>query len=183
MRRDQSPAGGTPPDIRFVPSRPSVAMMAANASAIPSSNPGQARTSGTPEAVHFLTWGRWFVGLSGMKRAVAALALALGFFASPILGIAAMDVCPPCCSQPAEAPCESGDAPCLSVAVVSCCDAPLAALSSDAKRNIDPPNHKHLVTMVRRAPPVSFSIVLPPWSDADLALRTSPLRLSVVLLV
>lgn len=118
-----------------------------------------------------------------MKRTIAALALALGFFASPILGIAAMDVCPPCCSQPEEAPCESGEAPCLSIAVVSCCDASPAALSSDAKRNIDLPNQKHLVTTARRGPPVSLSIVLPPWSDADLALCTSPLQLSVVLLV
>ena len=119
-----------------------------------------------------------------MQRIIASLTLAIAFLAAPTLGIAAMDACPPCCAQADEAPCEAEDAPCLSVAVVSCCEAQPAKTPPEAKRQIDPKNGEELHPSAPRSGAQyspSVSPTRPP--DADLALRTSPLRLSVVLLI
>ena len=117
-----------------------------------------------------------------MQRFIAVLALAIGFLAAPTLGAVAMDVCPPCCPQPADAPCETGDAPCISLSVASCCAAPPAAPASEAKRQIDAPNFQPVAVATRWNPPLPRTVG-PALADADLALRTSPLRLSVVLLI
>jgi hypothetical protein len=115
-----------------------------------------------------------------MQHTIAVLALAVGFLAAPTFAAVAMDGCPPCCPQPANAPCETGEAPCVSVAVASCCDAPPPA--SEAKRSIDAPNFQPVATMARTSAPVPRRAA-PVRSGADLALLTSPLRLSVVLLI
>lgn len=117
-----------------------------------------------------------------MQRFIAVLALAIGFLAAPTLGAVARDLCPPCCPQPVDAPCEAGDAPCISVSAASCCDAPPAAPASEAKRKIDPPSFQPVAAAARWNPPLPRTVGPPP-ADADLALRISPLRLSVVLLI
>ena len=117
-----------------------------------------------------------------MQRTIATLALLVGFLATPTLGAVAMDSCPPCCPQPADAPCETGDAPCASIAVASCCEAPPAAPTSEAKRKIEAPSFHPVATAAQWSPPRARSAD-PLSADVDLAPRTSPLRLSVVLLI
>lgn len=118
-----------------------------------------------------------------MKGRIAALAFSIALLAAPMLGAAAtMDPCPPCCPQLADAPCQTGEAPCTSLAAAPCCDVAPAAPASQAKRPIDAPS-VHLA-----AAAVSPHVPAPPRVAAprvvgDLALLTSPLRLSVVLLI
>ena len=111
-----------------------------------------------------------------MKGRIAVVALAMGFFAAPTLGAVAMDSCPPCCS------CETGEAPCGSLAAVTCCDAAPAAPASQAKRSIDAPTLHPVATAVSSSTPVPQHACAPRIAG-DLALLTSPLRLSVVLLI
>ncbi len=117
-----------------------------------------------------------------MKGRIAVLALAIGVIAAPALGAVAMDSCPPCCPQPADAPCQTGEALCVPLAAVSCCDMAPAAPAYQAKGSIDSPTPLWVETAVRPGTPV------PQHADApritgDLAPLTSPLRLSVVLLI
>ena len=116
-----------------------------------------------------------------MKGRIAVLALAIGFIAAPALGAVAMHSCPPCCPQPADAPCQTAEALCVPLAV-SCCDAAPAAPASQAKGSIDSPTLHWLATAVRPGTPVPQHARAPRIAG-DLALRTSPLRLSVVLLI
>lgn len=117
-----------------------------------------------------------------MKGRIAVLALAVGFLAAPTLGAVAMDSCPPCCPQPADAPCETGQTPCEFLAATPCCDAAPAAPSSPAKRSLDGPGFQLVAAGIRSSAPPQQP-VLPPRVAGDLAVLTSPLRLSVVLLI
>ncbi len=117
-----------------------------------------------------------------MNGRIVVLALAIGFFAAPSLGAAAMDSCPPCCPQAADAPCETGEAPCVSLSAISCCDVAAAALASQAKRSIDAPTLHRATHAVRASAPISQHVQALRIAG-DLALLTSPLRLSVVLLI
>jgi hypothetical protein len=118
-----------------------------------------------------------------MKGRIAALALAIVLLAAPTLGAAeTMGACPPCCPQLAEAPCEMGEAPCASLAAAPCCDVAPAAPASQARRSVEAPN-LHPAAAALRA-----SVPAPPRlashrAAGDLALRTSTLRFSVVLLI
>ena len=117
-----------------------------------------------------------------MKGRIAVLAVAIGFLAVPTLGATAMDSCPPCCPQPADAPCETGEAPCVSLAAVPCCDVAPVVPASRAKPSIDAPAFHAVATSVRPSAPVPQHAHAPRVAG-DLALLTSPLRLSVVLLI
>lgn len=117
-----------------------------------------------------------------MQRGIAVLVLAIGFLAAPLSGAAALDSCSPCCPQPADAPCETGDAPCVHLAAASCCDLAPVAPAPEAKRSTEAPSFHPLVTAVRSSAPVPRPVALA-RTGGDLALRTSPLRLSVVLLI
>ncbi len=115
-----------------------------------------------------------------MKGRIAVLAVAIGFLAVPTLGAKAMDSCPPCCPQPADAPCETGEAPCVSLAAVPCCDVSPVVPASQAKRSIEGPAFHAVATSVRLSAPVPQHAHAPRVAG-DLALLTSPFRLSVVL--
>ncbi len=115
-----------------------------------------------------------------MKDRIAVLALAIAFFAAPALGATAMESCPPCCPQAGDAPCQGGEAPCLSLGNVSCCDAAPAAPASQAQRSGAAPTLHPLTTAVRPGAPVPQH-ARGPRIAGELALLTSPLRLSVVL--
>ncbi len=117
-----------------------------------------------------------------MKGRIAVLALAIGFIAAPALGAVAMDSCPPCCPRPADAPCQTGEALCVPLAAVSCCDMAPAAPASQAKASIDSPTLHGLATAVRPGTPIPRHACVPRIAG-DLAQLTSPLRLSVVLLI
>ncbi len=117
-----------------------------------------------------------------MKGRIAVLALAIGFIAAPALGAVAMDSCPPCCPQPADAPCQTGEALCVPLAAVSCCDMAPAAPASQAKRSIDSPTLHWVAAAVGPSTQVPQHACAPRIAG-DLALLTSPLRLSVVLLI
>ena len=117
-----------------------------------------------------------------MKSRIAALALAIGFMAAPALAAVAMHSCPPCCPQPSDAPCHTGDVPCVSLVAVPCCGVAPAAPASQAKRSADSPTLHWVATSGRPSTPVpqharALRIAM------DLALLASPLRLSVVLLI
>ena len=117
-----------------------------------------------------------------MKDRIAVLALAIGFLAAPGLRAVAMDSCPPCCRQPGDCPCETGEAPCETLSTLSCCDVAPAAPAFQAKRSIDAPVPQPVALAV------PFGVPTPkrtPSSRArrDLVALSSPLRLSVVLLI
>lgn len=118
-----------------------------------------------------------------MTHRIAALALAIAFLiAAPLGASEGMDSCAPCCPQPAEAACASGEIPCESLATGCCCELTPAAAASVAQRSVDGPALLPVARAVRtrsQAPRTA----LPPPGDGDLALLTSPLRLSVVLLI
>ncbi len=117
-----------------------------------------------------------------MKGRIAVLALAIGFIAAPALSAVAIDSCPPCCPQPADAPCQAGEALCVPLAAVSCCDMAPAAPASQAKGSIDSPTFQWVATAVRPNTPVPRHARAARIAG-DLAPLTSPLRLSVVLLI
>jgi len=113
-----------------------------------------------------------------MKARIAALALAIAFLAAPALGALASTVCAPCEMAPAGAPCEPGAMSCASLAAANCCD--LAPVTAPAKRSSEQPTPPPVATVLRPSEPVSPHARAPRLT-ADLALRSSPLRLSVVL--
>ena len=117
-----------------------------------------------------------------MKGRIAVLAFAIGFIAAPALAGVAMDSCPPCCPQPADTPCQAGEARCVPLAAVSCCDMAPAAPAFQAKGSLDSPTLHWVATAVRPGAPVPEQ-ARGPRIAGDLALLTSPLRLSVVLLI
>lgn len=118
-----------------------------------------------------------------MKLRIASLGLLLVFLSAPVLGAAELASCSPCCPRPAaEAPCDPSDAPCHSFARVACCEVAPAAALPPASGSVDVPGSQPtVVAACPRAPVVQR--VQPPPIVGDLALRTSPLRLSVVLLI
>ena len=113
-----------------------------------------------------------------MQGRIAVLGLAIGFLAAPGLGAVEMDTCPPCCPQPTDTPCE----PCASLAAMACCDAPPVAPASPQTRAIDPPALHPIAGAVRFGVPTPRRTLLARVAD-DLAVATTPLRLSVVLLI
>jgi len=115
-----------------------------------------------------------------MRIRIALWALAIGFYAAPISGAVARDACSPCCPQPADAPCETGQAPCTSLGAAPCCDVTPVAPLSHAKPSIDPPAPHPVVASVLSEVAVPSCSRAPRLSE-DLAPLTSPLRLSVVL--
>ncbi len=117
-----------------------------------------------------------------MKGRIAVLALAIGFLAAPGLGSAAMDSCPPCCPGSAEAPCETGEAPCETLATLPCCGVAPAEPALPAKRSIDAPVLQPVAHAVRFGVPTPQRTLFARARGA-LAALYSPLRLSVVLLI
>ncbi len=112
-----------------------------------------------------------------MKARIAVLALAIVFVTAPALGVLASAACAPCEMSSADAPCEPGAMSCVSLAAASCCDvAPFAAPAKRSSEQTPPP----VVTALRPSAPGSPHARAPRFT-ADLALRSSPLRLSVVL--
>ena len=120
--------------------------------------------------------------LLGMKRRIAVLALAVGFYAAPTFGAVAMDSCPPSCPHLADAPCETGEARCVSMSAVPCCDMAPSGATSQAKQSTRAPTLHLMATAVRSSAPTSER-ARASRIGGDLALLTSPLRLSVVLLI
>jgi len=118
-----------------------------------------------------------------MKRRIAGLGLLLAFLAAPALGAVELASCSPCCPRPAaEDPCDPGEAPCHSFSEVACCEIAPASAPPPASRSLDAPNAQP--TVVAAGPRAAVvQRVQPPPIPGDLALRTSPLRLSVVLLI
>lgn len=112
-----------------------------------------------------------------MKSRIAVLAVTLAFLAAPALGTGAQDSCAPCCPA-AQAPCESGDGPCASLGAIPCCETAPQAPASQAKRSLELPHPE--ASAPRARAPIPAGIPAPPIAR-DLALLTSPLRLSVVL--
>ncbi len=133
-------------------------------------------------SVELTGFGRLGTASMQMKGQIAVLAVAIGFLAVSTLGAVAMDSCPPCCPQPADAPCETAEAPCVALAAVPCCDVAPVVPASQAKRAIDGPAFLGLATSLRPSAPVPQHAHAPRVAG-DLALRTSPFRLSVVLLI
>jgi len=117
-----------------------------------------------------------------VKRRTAILVLLTGLVAAPGLGAVARDACPPCCPQPVDSPCQTAEAPCVSLTAVPCCEGAPATPASPAKQSADPPSVRLDALAVR---PVSTVTGHPgaPQRDRNLPLLTSPLRLSVVLLL
>lgn len=120
---------------------------------------------------------------SVMKRRIAGLGLLLAFLTAPALGAVELASCSPCCPQSAaENPCDPAEAPCLSFSDVACCEVAPASAPPPASRSLDAPGAQPIVVAAcPRAPVVQR--VQPSPIPGDLALRTSPLRLSVVLLI
>lgn len=118
-----------------------------------------------------------------MKRRLAGLGLLLAFLTAPALGAVELGSCSPCCPRPAaEGPCDPGEAPCLSFSDVACCEIAPASAPPPAGRSLDAPGAQPIVFVTcPRAPVVQR--VQPPPVPGDLALWTSPLRLSVILLI
>ena len=118
-----------------------------------------------------------------MKRRFAGLGLVFAFLTAPALGAVELASCSPCCPRPAaENPCDPAEAPCLSFSEVACCEVAPASAPPPASRSLDAPGAQPIVVAAcPRAPVVQR--VQPPPIPGDLALRTSPLRLSVVLLI
>jgi hypothetical protein len=118
-----------------------------------------------------------------MIQRIAVLAIAMTFLTAPALGAVAMDSCSPCCTHPVDVdPCETGDAPCVSIAAEPCCEVAPAAPVLPAKRLIEPPSfqpaaaaHHASAAIPQRARPLRNT-----WHAA---LRPLPLRLSVILLI
>ncbi len=117
-----------------------------------------------------------------MKGRIAVLALAIGFILAPTLGVVAMDCGALCCHQPADAPCKTGEAPCVSTASASCCDAAPAAPAPQPMRSTDSPTLDWVSTAVSLGTPARRHVHTPRIA-ASMAPLTSPLRLSVVLLI
>lgn len=125
----------------------------------------------------------------GVKRRTAILVLLImgliatpGAAPAPGLGAVAKDSCPPCCPQPVDSPCQTGAGPCVSLTAVPCCDGAPAAPASRAKRSADSPNVPLAVVAVRSISTIPRHAGAA-QRDVDLSLLTSPLRLSVVLLI
>jgi len=117
-----------------------------------------------------------------MKGRIVVLALAIAFIAAPTLGVVAMDGCPPCCHQPADEDCKTGEAPCVSTASASCCDLAPAAPSPQPIRSTHSPTLGWISAAVILGPPVPRCVDTPRATET-MAPLTSPLRLSVVLLI
>jgi len=118
-----------------------------------------------------------------MGSGVAALAIAIALIAVPTPGVApAMDAGPPCCWQRADAPCQTGEAACTSLAAATCCDVAPAAPASQTKSSIDAPSLHRVASAMTPGVPVPSRVAAPRVAE-NLTLLTSPLRLSVVLLI
>ncbi len=122
-----------------------------------------------------------------MKGRIAVLALAIGFLAAPVLatpgmGVVATDSCSPCCPRSAEAPCESGEASCGSLATLPCCAVAPAEPALPTKRPIDAPVLQPVAHAVRFGVPTPQR-TLSARAGGALAALNSALRLSVVLLI
>ena len=117
-----------------------------------------------------------------MKGRIVVLALAIAFIAAPTLGVVAMDGCPPCCHQPADEDCKTGAAPCVSMASTSCCDVAPAAPAPQPFRSTDSPTLGWISAAVSLGAPVPRRADTPRVTET-MAPLTSPLRLSVVLLI
>jgi hypothetical protein len=113
-----------------------------------------------------------------MKARIAVLTLAIAFVAAPALGAIALAACPPCEMPPAHAPCEPGAIGCASLAAASCCE--LAPVTAPAKRSTEQPTPQPVIIALRASTPAPPHAPAPRIA-AGLALRSSPLRLSVVL--
>ncbi len=124
---------------------------------------------------------RGLVQIQRMKGRTAAIALAIVSLTLPAARVVPMDTCR-CCPQAAEAPCESAQAPSESMAAMPCCTAAPATPPSSAKPLVEAPvSHPLPIAMHSSTQTPARSPLA--GSAADLAVTTSPLRLSVVLLI
>jgi hypothetical protein len=113
-----------------------------------------------------------------MLRRIAVLGIALLLLVvAPALGVAALDVCPPCCEHISDGACEGGDDPCASLAMGTCCAAIPVAPAPPAKTA--PDTQPSPTSCAVQAPPPSIEARAP--ADRDAARWwMQPSRFSVV---
>jgi hypothetical protein len=121
-----------------------------------------------------------------MKIRLASLALAFAFLAAPALGAVSADACMPCCpgmeSESGDAHCGTDAGSCEHLAAESCCKAAPAAPARVSTRSIDAPSLQPVLCASSLAA-VTPLVAANPHRAAAVALRSSPRRLSVVLLI
>lgn len=123
------------------------------------------------------------------RKSVAAWVLMAVLTVAPSLALAAMACAPHCCPAAAESA-ESGaggfDDCRTALASRTCCSESPAPLASFAPARAELPIHFHAIhAILPESPALASETLREPLRSAcaELALRTSPLRLSVVLLI
>lgn len=117
-----------------------------------------------------------------MKAKLLIVSIALALLGVDVPAALALETCPPCCTQPADAPGTGAPCqrPCQSLVALACCDAAPLAPAPEARRSSDGPIHLPVPLALRASVPTLRDAPLRPAS-AELARWSSPLRLSVVL--
>lgn len=122
-----------------------------------------------------------------MKLRIAALALAVAFLAAPTLCVAETTACPPCCPEAGDMDGSADEGSCgdrdAASSTESCCEAAPVAPNVESTRTLDIPSPQPLATASIDLASATPQFGPAPRRAADLAFRTSPLRLSVVRLI